>query len=177
MCCIICVKLVVTSECRALCVCVLVLQGLKAMDSNGLSDPYVKLHLLPGASKVSPLFLAKQVSAVVLFLGKPVSAVVLFLGKSVSAVVLFLGKPVSAVVLFLGKSVSAVVLFLGKPVSAGGMGWMELNLGSNMVLFLYILLLLIWHMYFFGVCVYYTLLVVIVICIMFVKLRRCWRML
>ncbi|MEQ2224282.1 hypothetical protein ILYODFUR_005846 [Ilyodon furcidens] len=28
-------------------------KGLKAMDSNGLADPYVKLHLLPGASKVT----------------------------------------------------------------------------------------------------------------------------
>lgn len=30
-------------------------KGLKAMDSNGLSDPYVKLHLLPGASKSNKL--------------------------------------------------------------------------------------------------------------------------
>ncbi|KAI2661855.1 Double C2-like domain-containing protein beta [Labeo rohita] len=31
-------------------------KGLKAMDSNGLADPYVKLHLLPGASKVTATF-------------------------------------------------------------------------------------------------------------------------
>ncbi|GFO08698.1 double c2-like domain-containing protein beta [Plakobranchus ocellatus] len=30
-------------------------KGLKAMDSNGLSDPYVKLHLLPGANKSTKL--------------------------------------------------------------------------------------------------------------------------
>ncbi|XP_050408654.1 rabphilin-3A isoform X2 [Patella vulgata] len=30
-------------------------RGLKAMDSNGLSDPYVKLHLLPGANKSTKL--------------------------------------------------------------------------------------------------------------------------
>ncbi|XP_061656452.1 rabphilin-3A isoform X2 [Syngnathoides biaculeatus] len=30
-------------------------KGLKSMDSNGLSDPYVKLHLLPGASKSNKL--------------------------------------------------------------------------------------------------------------------------
>ncbi|XP_063820424.1 rabphilin-3A [Pseudophryne corroboree] len=30
-------------------------KGLKPMDSNGLADPYVKLHLLPGASKANKL--------------------------------------------------------------------------------------------------------------------------
>ncbi|XP_077353981.1 rabphilin-3A isoform X2 [Festucalex cinctus] len=35
--------------------CVIRAKGLKPMDSNGLSDPYVKLHLLPGASKSNKL--------------------------------------------------------------------------------------------------------------------------
>ncbi|XP_051906655.1 rabphilin-3A isoform X1 [Hippocampus zosterae] len=35
--------------------CVIKAKGLKPMDSNGLSDPYVKLHLLPGASKSNKL--------------------------------------------------------------------------------------------------------------------------
>ncbi|XP_056592437.1 rabphilin-3A isoform X1 [Triplophysa dalaica] len=30
-------------------------KGLKSMDSNGLADPYIKLHLLPGASKSNKL--------------------------------------------------------------------------------------------------------------------------
>ncbi|NXG35791.1 RP3A protein, partial [Dromaius novaehollandiae] len=35
--------------------CPLCREGLKPMDSNGLADPYVKLHLLPGASKSNKL--------------------------------------------------------------------------------------------------------------------------
>ena len=46
-------------------------------------------------------------------------------------------------------------------VSVGGgggdsVGGIELRVGSNMILFLYILLLLIWHMYFFGACILYS---------------------
>ncbi|KAK5965602.1 hypothetical protein GCK32_004881 [Trichostrongylus colubriformis] len=36
-------------------VIILKLQNLKAMDSNGFSDPYVKLHLLPGNAKATKL--------------------------------------------------------------------------------------------------------------------------
>ena len=47
-----------------------------------------------------------------------------------------------------------------KCVSVGGgggdsVGGRELRVGSNMILFLYILLLFIWCMYFFGVCILY----------------------
>lgn len=40
---------------KTLDILVLRAKGLPAMDSNGLSDPYVKLHLLPGASKANKL--------------------------------------------------------------------------------------------------------------------------
>ena len=73
-------------------------------------------------------------------------------------------------------------------VSVGGgggdsVGGMELRVGSNMILFRYIWLLLIWLMYVFGVCVlhivschnynyvlclYYALLVVIIIIMYYV---------
>ena len=54
-----------------------------------------------------------------------------------------------------------------------GLGEMELWVGSNiMIHFLYIAVSHMAH-----ILVYYTLLVVIIICIMFVKLRKCWRML
>uniref|UniRef100_A0A3P9LHE4 Double C2-like domains, alpha n=1 Tax=Oryzias latipes TaxID=8090 RepID=A0A3P9LHE4_ORYLA len=47
---------VTAGHCRSLQVTVnFVFQGLKPMDFNGLADPYVKLHLLPGASKANKL--------------------------------------------------------------------------------------------------------------------------
>ena len=62
----------------------------------------------------------------------------------------------------------------------GGGDWegMELKVGSN-IMILFSLHIAASHMahVLFRVCVYYTLLVVIIICIMFVKLfERCWRM-
>ncbi|KAK1800816.1 hypothetical protein P4O66_005999, partial [Electrophorus voltai] len=48
-------SLLYDDSCSALQCSVLRAKGLKPMDSNGLADPYVKLHLLPGASKSSKL--------------------------------------------------------------------------------------------------------------------------
>ena len=57
-----------------------------------------------------------------------------------------------------------------------GLGGRELRVGSNDSFSLYIAASHMAHAL-FCVRVYYTLLVVIIICIMFVKLRKCWRML
>ena len=58
-----------------------------------------------------------------------------------------------------------------------GRGWelgeMELRVGSNIMIH-FLLCIAVSHMA--HVLVYYTLLVVINICIMLVKLRKCWRM-
>ncbi|XP_071754530.1 rabphilin-3A [Centroberyx gerrardi] len=48
-------SLLYEQENNALHCCVVKAKGLKPMDSNGLADPYVKLHLLPGASKSNKL--------------------------------------------------------------------------------------------------------------------------
>ncbi|NWS27890.1 DOC2B protein, partial [Polioptila caerulea] len=49
-------KVRLTSHCYPdSCFLLFPLQGLKPMDHNGLADPYVKLHLLPGASKANKL--------------------------------------------------------------------------------------------------------------------------
>ena len=56
-----------------------------------------------------------------------------------------------------------------------GLGGMELRVGSNKYndsFSLYISASYMAH-----ILVYYTLLAVIIICIMFVKLRKCWKML
>ncbi|KAM9306254.1 rabphilin-3A [Pholidichthys leucotaenia] len=48
-------SLMYDQENHALHCCIIKAKGLKPMDSNGLADPYVKLHLLPGASKSNKL--------------------------------------------------------------------------------------------------------------------------
>ncbi|XP_044031240.1 rabphilin-3A isoform X3 [Siniperca chuatsi] len=48
-------SLLYEQETHALHCCLIKAKGLKPMDSNGLADPYVKLHLLPGASKSNKL--------------------------------------------------------------------------------------------------------------------------
>ncbi|KAM4634054.1 rabphilin-3A [Polymixia lowei] len=48
-------SLLYEQENNALHCCIVRAKGLKPMDSNGLADPYVKLHLLPGASKSNKL--------------------------------------------------------------------------------------------------------------------------
>ena len=49
-------------------------------------------------------------------------------------------------------------VFVRVSVGGGGgdsVGGRELRVGNNMIHFLYILLLLTWHMYYFGVCMLY----------------------
>ncbi|KAM8743154.1 rabphilin-3A [Acanthopagrus schlegelii] len=48
-------SLLYEQENHSLHCCIVKAKGLKPMDSNGLADPYVKLHLLPGASKSNKL--------------------------------------------------------------------------------------------------------------------------
>ncbi|XP_067339806.1 rabphilin-3A isoform X2 [Channa argus] len=48
-------SLLYDQETHALHCSIIKAKGLKPMDSNGLADPYVKLHLLPGASKSNKL--------------------------------------------------------------------------------------------------------------------------
>uniref|UniRef100_A0A3P9JPB3 C2 domain-containing protein n=1 Tax=Oryzias latipes TaxID=8090 RepID=A0A3P9JPB3_ORYLA len=48
-------SLLYQQESNSLHCSILKAKGLKPMDSNGLADPYVKLHLLPGASKSNKL--------------------------------------------------------------------------------------------------------------------------
>lgn len=48
-------SLLYEQESNSLICSILKAKGLKPMDSNGLADPYIKLHLLPGASKSNKL--------------------------------------------------------------------------------------------------------------------------